>query len=106
MPGCLPSNLLYEVLGCLFLITSMAGFIAMGVDKARAVGGKRRIPEATLLIISLAGGWAGVAAGAVVFHHKTSKLGFLVTFFPIVVVWIFALQEVGFLGCLGTYIPH
>ena len=64
----------------------------MGVDKARAAGGEGRIPEATLLIISLVGGSIGAALGALVFHHKTSKLGFLALFLPTVIVWLLALQ--------------
>ncbi|MDG7011846.1 MAG: DUF1294 domain-containing protein [Nitrososphaerota archaeon] len=51
MLGCLQSDLLYEAIG----------FVAMGIDKARAVGGEWRIPEATFLRISLVGGSLGVA---------------------------------------------
>jgi uncharacterized membrane protein YsdA (DUF1294 family) len=104
MLGCLQSSLFFEILGYWLLTAGTIGFLAMGVDKARAVGGEWRIPEATLLAISLVGGSFGVAVGAVVFHHKTSKLGFLVLFLPTVIVWLLALQTVGFLDCLGTYL--
>lgn len=106
MLGCLQSNLLYEILGFWLLITGVIGFIAMGVDKARARGGGWRIPETTLLIVSLIGGVLGAAAGAVVFHHKTSKPGFIIFFIPIVIAWILLLQAAGFLGCLGTFLPN
>ena len=104
MLGCLQSNFLYEILGYWLLISGAIGFIAMGVDKARARGGEWRIPEATLLAISLVGGSLGAAVGAVVFHHKTSKPGFLTLFLPILIVWLLALQGSGFLGCLGTFL--
>ncbi|MDG6990516.1 MAG: DUF1294 domain-containing protein [Nitrososphaerota archaeon] len=106
MLGCLQSNLLYELLASWLLIAGVIGFVAMGIDKARARGGGWRIPEATLLSISLVGGVLGAALGAVVFHHKTSKLGFLVLFIPVVAVWLLALQWVGFLGCLSAYLPQ
>jgi uncharacterized membrane protein YsdA (DUF1294 family) len=106
MLGCLEINPLYEVLGYWLLITGVIGFFAMGVDKAKAIGGEWRIPESILLVISLAGGSLGVAVGSLLFHHKTSKLGFLVLFLPTVIVWLLALQGVGFLDCLGTYLPH
>ena len=106
LSGCLQSNLFYEVLGYWLSISGIFGFIAMGVDKVRAIGGEWRIPEATLLVISFAGGFLGAALGAIAFHHKTSKLGFLFLFLPIVVVWLSALQWTGFLGCLATYFPN
>ena len=106
MLGCLQSNLLYEYLGYWLLVSGVIGFFAMGVDKARARGGEWRIPEGTLLIISLVGGSPGAAVGAAVFSHMTSKLGFLVLFLPVLVAWLLVLQWVGFLGCLGTYLPQ
>ncbi|MDG6903189.1 MAG: DUF1294 domain-containing protein [Nitrososphaerota archaeon] len=106
MLGCLQSNLFYEVLAYWLLVSGVIGFLAMGVDKARARGGEWRIPEATLLVISLVGGALGAAIGAVMFHHKTSKPSFLVLFLPVVVLWLLALQWAGFLGRLGTYLPQ
>ena len=106
MSWCLQSNLIYEVLGYWLLASGAIGFVAMGVDKARAKGGEWRVPEATLLVISLVGGSLGVAMAAVIFHHKTSKPVFLVMFLPIVVVWLLALRQIGFLGCLGSYLPR
>jgi uncharacterized membrane protein YsdA (DUF1294 family) len=104
MLGCLQSNLFFEPLGYWLLATGVIGFLVMGVDKARARGGERRIPEVALLVTSLVGGFFGVAVGAVLFHHKTSKLSFLVLFLPTVIIWLLALQTIGFLGCLGTYL--
>ncbi len=104
--SCLQSDFFYEILGLWLLIAGAVGFVAMGIDKTRAIGGQWRIPESKLLIISLVGGSLGTAAGAMVFHHKTSKIGFLVLFLPIVIAWLLALQRVGFLNCLGTFLPQ
>jgi uncharacterized membrane protein YsdA (DUF1294 family) len=105
MLGCLQTDPLYEILGWWLLMAGVIGFMVMGIDKSRAIGGAWRIPEATLLLVSLAGGSLGVAVGGVVFHHKTSKLSFLALFLPILAVWLISLQAAGFLDCLGSYLP-
>jgi uncharacterized membrane protein YsdA (DUF1294 family) len=38
------------------VISGLAGFFLMGSDKARAIDGSWRIPEATLFTLALAGG--------------------------------------------------
>ncbi len=45
--------------------------LIFGLDKALAVGHKRRIPEATLLTLAVLGGSVGAMLGMTVFHHKT-----------------------------------
>jgi len=105
MSVCLQSDLLFEATGIWLLLAGVAGFIAMGVDKARAVRREWRIPEATLFVIALAGGAIGMAIGSEVFRHKTSKLSFLAVLYSILVLWLLILNQVRFLGCLSTYIP-
>jgi uncharacterized membrane protein YsdA (DUF1294 family) len=68
--------------------------------------GDWRISEMALFIISLGGGSLGVALGSCAFHHKTSKASFLIVLYGIVGMWIFAIDRVGFLGCLFSEIPH
>jgi uncharacterized membrane protein YsdA (DUF1294 family) len=106
MSGCIQSVLLFEATGIWLLLAGVAGFIAMGTDKARAVRREWRIPEATLFVMALAGGAIGMAIGSEVFRHKTSKLSFLAVLYSMVVLWILVLNQIGFLGCLSTYIPH
>ena len=77
----------------------LVGFVAMGIDKGRAIGGEWRIPEMALFVESFIGGFWGVLLGGVVFHHKTSKPEFMVIVFVGFVVWIAVLQKSGFLGC-------
>ena len=105
MLGCIQSDLLYEALAAWLLLSRMAGFISMGIDKSRAVAGEWRIPEATLFAVALAGGALGMAIGSKAFHHKTSKLSFLAVLYAAVVFWLFVLYQTGFLGCLSTNLP-
>lgn len=53
------------------VIVNIVGFLAMGIDKAKAKADAWRIPEKTLLGIALIGGGAGVWAGMETFRHKT-----------------------------------
>lgn len=71
------------VAGYAFLI-SLAGFIACLRDKRKAQRGEWRIPEATLHLIELAGGWPGSFAAQRRFRHKTAKPGYQVMFWLIV----------------------
>jgi uncharacterized membrane protein YsdA (DUF1294 family) len=52
---------------------SIVTFTLWGIDKAAAVSGNWRIPERTLLGLTLLGGAAGAGLGMVLFHHKTRK---------------------------------
>jgi len=104
MSGCIQSDLLFEATGVWLLLAGVTGFIAMGADKGRAVRREWRVPEATLFVLALAGGAIGMAIGSEVFHHKTSKLSFLAVLYSLVVLWVLALDQIGFLGCLSSYV--
>ena len=55
----------------LYLVSvSVVTFVVFGLDKRRAVGGAWRIPEATLLGLSLAGGSVGGLVAMRAFRHK------------------------------------
>ena len=60
------------------LIINLIGFLAMWIDKYKAKKGYWRIPEGTLIIITLLGGGIGTIAGMYKFRHKTKKLKFTV----------------------------
>lgn len=51
-------------------------FLVFGLDKLKARKGKWRIPEATLIWLSIAGGSAGALLGMYLFRHKTQKRKF------------------------------
>jgi len=60
------------------IIINLIGFLAMWIDKYKAKKGYWRIPEGTLIIITLLGGGIGTIAGMYKFRHKTKKLKFTV----------------------------
>lgn len=53
------------------LLINFAGFVAMGLDKAKAKKGAWRTPEATLFLFAFLGGGIGTTLGMNVFRHKT-----------------------------------
>jgi uncharacterized membrane protein YsdA (DUF1294 family) len=70
------------------LVMSLACFVAYGWDKRSAANGSRRVPEQTLHILALLGGWPGGLLGQRHFRHKTKKLSFLIVFWCIVVLHV------------------
>ncbi len=67
-----------RAMGIYLLIINLAGFILMGIDKARAKRHAWRIPEKTLFLTSILGGSIGTWAGMYLFHHKTKHWYFVV----------------------------
>ncbi len=55
---------------------SLTGFVLMGIDKRKAISGKWRIPERTLILIAIIGGGIGSFLGMQIFRHKTKKVKF------------------------------
>ena len=53
------------------VIINIIAFIVYGIDKLKAKRGKWRIPEATLLFLTIIGGSIGAWCGVKVWHHKT-----------------------------------
>lgn len=75
------------------MIINLAAFIMYGIDKKRALCGRWRISEATLLGIAFAGGSVGALLGMRCFRHKTRhwKFRILVPLFLLLhaaVIWI------------------
>ena len=50
----------------------------MGIDKRKAMKGRWRIPENTLLMFTILGGGIGTIAGIYFFRHKTQRAKFTV----------------------------
>jgi len=65
----------------------LAAFASFGWDKRRARRGKRRIPESTLHMLELFGGWPGSYLGQRIFRHKTLKQSYQVYFWLIVFLY-------------------
>lgn len=62
------------------IFVNIVEFIMMGLDKLFAIKHKNRIPEITLLTISLLGGSLGAILGMIGFRHKTKKWKFKILF--------------------------
>lgn len=58
------------------LAVNAAAFFLYGLDKWKAVHGRRRIRERTLLFIAAAGGSAGAFLAMRFFRHKTRYVSF------------------------------
>ena len=67
----------YE-LSFIFYLTliNIITFITYGVDKSKAKRKQWRIPEFTLILLSLIGGGIGALIAMVVYKHKLSKKSF------------------------------
>lgn len=71
-----------------FLAINVMTLVMYGADKMAARKGMRRVPEATLLVFGVTGGWPGAIVGQQLFRHKTQKQPFKSYFFISVVVSI------------------
>lgn len=67
-------------------ISSLITFALYGFDKRRAIGGGSRVPERTLHLGELLGGWPGAFLAQRVFRHKTQKASFRRVFWLIVLL--------------------
>ena len=72
-----------------FLATlNIGSVIYFGVDKRKSQKNKQRIPERSLLIMTLFGGTIGSVLGMVIFNHKISKKSFIFKILAIIVIQI------------------
>lgn len=81
--ACLAAIVLGTVLGVLPLVVAIAcaglsflSYLMYWLDKEAAQGGARRIPESTLHLVDLLGGWPGALVAQQQFRHKTVKASF------------------------------
>lgn len=68
------------IVAVVYLVVSGITFAVYAGDKAAARDGAWRIPENTLLLLGLLGGWPGALVAQWVYRHKTRKTAFLVPF--------------------------
>ena len=73
-----------------FLLINVLTMVIYGADKMAARKGMRRIPEVTLLVFGVVGGWPGAIMCQQIFRHKTQKQPFKTWFLMSVVVSILA----------------
>ncbi|KAB2969813.1 MAG: DUF1294 domain-containing protein [Zoogloea sp.] len=74
-------------------LMSLVCFAVYAWDKSAAVAGRRRVPERTLLMLGLLGGWPGAIVAQQSLRHKSSKPSFRARF------WLTVLgNSAGFVG--------
>lgn len=65
---------------------SLAAYLVYAYDKSAAEEKRRRIPERTLHLLALAGGWPGALFAQQNLRHKSRKLEFLAVFWGTVML--------------------
>ncbi|SHM82808.1 DUF1294 domain-containing protein [Phytopseudomonas punonensis] len=78
----LAAGLMWPLL--LYPLASVLCFILYWSDKNSAQQGRQRIPENTLHLVELAGGWPGALLAQQLFRHKTRKASYQIMFWAIV----------------------
>lgn len=90
-----------------YVVLSVVCFVAYAIDKSAAAARSRRIPEATLHLLALLGGWPGAIVGQQLLRHKSSKAGFRsVLWFTVifnVVAFLLAFSPLG--AALASLLP-
>lgn len=70
------------------ILMSLVAFIAYGIDKKKAIDGKWRTKEKTLLGLSIAGGAIGGLIGMKFFRHKTKHSYFWIVNYGAIVLHV------------------
>jgi uncharacterized membrane protein YsdA (DUF1294 family) len=74
----------------IYAVASLITFVAYGWDKRRSTRGGGRVPEQTLHLLELLGGWPGALLAQRTFRHKWKKGSYMLAFWTIVVVHLTA----------------
>ena len=78
-----------------YLCAGAATFAVYAADKAAATEHARRVPERTLHLLGLAGGWPGAALARALLRHKSRKQPFRAVF------WMTAAANAAGMAALG-----
>jgi len=65
------NNMSRQIIIFILIGINALAFLVYGIDKWRAVHGRWRISETTLLMLAVIGGSIGALLGMKVWHHKT-----------------------------------
>jgi uncharacterized membrane protein YsdA (DUF1294 family) len=104
----------WRILAGVPVAMSVFSFLACRNDKKRAEAGEWRIPESTLHLLELLGGWPGSFLVQRQYRHKTSKSSYQFLFWLIVLAyeffaldsllgWKFTKEFVEFMGRHGRH---
>ncbi|MDO6593019.1 DUF1294 domain-containing protein [Neptuniibacter sp. 1_MG-2023] len=84
------------LLGLIYLLASLVAYYLYAKDKKAAINGMWRVPENTLHLSALFGGWPGAMVAQQRLRHKTKKMSFRLMFY------ITFLINIGFVFWLHT----
>ena len=70
------------------ILVSFVTYVAFLLDKQKAIKGKMRTKEKTLLFLSAFGGGFGAFLGRIINHHKTDK-----SYFSIIIYFSMIIEE-------------
>ena len=84
--------------GVLLLLSAVAYFMYR-FDKLAAVRGERRVPESSLHLVSLIGGWPGALVARHALRHKTRKQPFRTAY------WLTVVANCAVLAWIGVVQP-
>lgn len=74
----------------LYAVASVVAFVGYAADKAAAVAGRWRVPEQTLIVLGLLGGWPGAIVAQQLLRHKSIKVRFRSSFWTSVLINVVA----------------
>ncbi len=81
-----------------YIVGSSITFLVYGYDKACAVAGAWRVPEANLHLLELLGGWPGALLAQDYYRHKRSKQSYQIVYWAIVALHVVAVMAYAILG--------
>ncbi len=84
----------FAMIPTVYLIMSLFAFITYASDKRAAVRGEWRVPESTLHVLELLGGWPGALFAQKRLRHKSSKLSYQIEFYVMVALNLVGLAYV------------
>lgn len=100
----MPTTLVAYLL--LVAVASTIAFVVYGIDKRRAGTDARRVPERTLHLLALAGGWPGALYAQQRFRHKTQKVRFRVVFWGTVALHVAVVAAAAYLMLVRPGFPR
>jgi uncharacterized membrane protein YsdA (DUF1294 family) len=75
----------------LMVFMSLISFILFAIDKKKAIKGKERIKEKTLLLSTIINGAMGSFLARIICRHKTDKIYFTITIYLSLLFQLFTL---------------
>ena len=87
------TNSFYLLMGYIVLMVfmSLISFILFAIDKKKAIKGKERINEKTLLLSTIINGAIGSFLARIICRHKTDKIYFTITIYLSLLFQLFTL---------------